>query len=114
MNPEERQAIGELAATRIENNLKENEALQNVLNIFGKPILEGPTKTEQPTEAQFNGLNWILQKGTRGDYEQKANDNSEAFKTLSQYLKDHGGFANLFGWKIWLHNSNENLIDRKH
>ena len=113
MNDELIQAFGEYLAVEIQTNLQKNEAAQNLLNVLGKPILEESTKADKPTEAQFNGLGWTKKKGTRGDYQQSENDNSEAFKNLSQYVKAHGGFANLFGWKLWMHNSNENLIDRK-
>ena len=113
MNPEIRDALGQLAAHRTQHLLEEKEDWENLINVLGKPILEESTKADKPTEAQFNGLGWTVKKGTRGDYEQAENDNSEAFKNLSQYVKAHGGFSNLFGWKLWLHNSNENLIDRK-
>ena len=113
MNTEQIDSLGQWAANRIQHILQEKEDLENLINVFGKPILEEPKKEDNPTAAQFNSFGWTLQKGHRGDYEQAENDNSDAFKILSQYVKAHGGFSNLFGWKLWLHNSNENLIDRK-
>ena len=94
---------------RLETRLKLRDALTEDI----EHDAPSEVKNEKPTEAQFNDLSWTLKKGTRGDYEQSENDNSEAFKILSQYVKAHGGFSNLFGWKLWLHNSNEGLIDRK-
>ena len=113
MNPEERQAIGEIAAISIENNLKENEAWQNVLNVFGKPYTEEPPKKEKPTESQFNTLPWTTKKGTKGDYEQTANDSSPEFKALADYLTANKGFLHLYGFKVFFHYNDQNLIDRK-
>ena len=75
-----------------------------------------PKETEsskKPTEAQFNGLKWNQKEGTRGIYEQIENDNSQEFKLLAEYVKSKGGFCNIYGFKTWLHNNNENIIDRK-
>jgi hypothetical protein len=112
MNDELRDALGQWISNRIQHNLAENEDLTNVLNVFGKPILEAKPN-EKPTEQQFNGLDWVTKEGTRGAYTQTENNNSEAFKLLAEYVKAHKGFCNLYGWKVWIHNQNENLIDRK-
>ena len=113
MNDQDRLIWGRYLSVVATSRRMELEALDELVNEIGKPILEETKAVEKPTETQFNGLGWTLKKGARGDYEQSENDNSEAFKILSQYVKAHGGFSNLFGWKLWLHNSNENLIDRK-
>jgi hypothetical protein len=74
---------------------------------------EEPKKAEKPTETQFNAPNWTQKTGTKGAYEQVENDGSENFKAISQYVKNHKGFCNLHGFKIWLHNQDENVIDRR-
>jgi hypothetical protein len=68
---------------------------------------------EKPTETQFNGLNWVTKTGQKGSYQQAENDKSENFRVIQQYIKDHKGFCNLYGWKVFFHFKNENLIDRK-
>jgi hypothetical protein len=112
MNDELRDALGQLVSNRIQRNLADNEDLANVLNVLGKPILEAKP-VQKPTEQQFNGLGWVTKEGTRGAYEQAENDKSENFKLIQQYVKAHGGFCNIHGYKTWFHNNNENLIDRK-
>ena len=75
-----------------------------------------PKETEdakKPTEQKFNSFQWSTKTGTRGDYQQIENDNSQAFKLLAEYVKSKGGFCNLYGFKVWFHNDNENLVDRK-
>jgi hypothetical protein len=67
----------------------------------------------KPTQANFNALNWIKKTGSKGEYEQAVNDNSEAFRTLQMYLKESKGFTQLFGFKVWIHNNDENTIDRR-
>jgi hypothetical protein len=74
---------------------------------------EEPKEAEKPTEAQFNGFNWVIKTGTRGDYQQIENDKSQEFKVLAEYVKSKGGFCNIYGYKTWFHNNNENLVDRK-
>jgi hypothetical protein len=74
---------------------------------------EEPEKAEKPNKDDFNALNWITKQGTKGDYQQAENDGSSAFKAVQQYVKAHKGFCHLHDFKIWLHNNDENLIDRK-
>jgi len=69
--------------------------------------------SKKPSDAQFNGLKWVQKEGTRGAYDQTENDKTENFRVVSQYVKAKGGFCNLYGFKTWLHNQDENLIDRK-
>ena len=57
---------------------------------------EAPTK---PTEEQFNAPSWIQKVGNRGTYEQAANDKTENFRILAEYIKAHNGFCNLFGYQ---------------
>ena len=93
---------------------QELEGIDESLSELVKIVLgKEPEKTQKPTEAQFNGQNWITKHGTKGDYQQVENDKSESFRTVSQYVKAKSGFCNLYGFKVWLHNSNEDLIDRK-
>jgi len=70
-------------------------------------------KDVKPAEAQFNSLNWTEKEGAKGAYQQATNDNSPEFKALSDYLQSHNGFVTLYGWKVWLHQNNPNLIDRR-
>ncbi|TRZ48414.1 MAG: hypothetical protein D4S01_10355 [Dehalococcoidia bacterium] len=72
-----------------------------------------PKDEEKPTETQFNAPNWTQKEGSKGVYEQAQNDGSENFKIVSQYVKAHSGFCNLYGFKVWLHNQDENTIDRR-
>jgi len=67
----------------------------------------------KPTETQFNGLGWTTKEGTRGSYQQIENDKSQEFKILAKYVKSKGGFCNIYGFKAWFHNNNENIVDRK-
>jgi hypothetical protein len=114
MNQEEREAIAEFVVTICNANRQINEAGDHLINVLGKPILEAEKEESQkPTEDDFNALNWITKQGTKGDYQQVENDGSSAFKAVQQYIKAHKGFCHLHGFKIWLHNNNENLIDRK-
>jgi hypothetical protein len=67
----------------------------------------------KPTQQEFYSLKWETQKGTKGDYEQTKNDSSKAFRTLQQYLETSKGFSRLFGFKVWIHNNDPNIIDRR-
>ena len=101
---------------RLETKLKLRNAFLMAADALTEDIeKQAPpeVKNEKPTESQFNGLPWTLKKGTRSDYEQTENNTSPEFKILSNYVKAHGGFCNIFGFKVWLHNNNENLVDRK-
>ena len=71
---------------------------------------EAPTK---PTEEQFNSPSRIQKEDSHGTYEQAANDKTENFRILAEYIKAHNGFCNLFDYKRWLHNNDPNIIDRK-
>ena len=112
MDDKERQLFGRYLSERANALRQELEAIDELVNELGKPFTEA-TPTEKPIETQFNGLNWTTKEGTRGNYEQTANDNSEAFKTLSAYVKAKGGFVTFHGFKAWIHNNDPNLIDRK-
>lgn len=70
-------------------------------------------KTDKPTEKEFNDLRWIKKDGSNGSYEQLQNDNSNTYKKLVEYLKTHNGFSSLYGFKVFFHFKDENLIDRK-
>jgi hypothetical protein len=72
-----------------------------------------PKPVQKPTEQQFNSPQWTTKTGTRGDYQQIENDKSQEFKILAEYVKSKGGFCNIYGYKTWFHNNNENLVDRK-
>jgi len=72
-----------------------------------------PETAEKPTETQFNSLQWTTKEGTKGNYQQTEDDSSEDFSNLSDYIKAHQGFCKLYGWKVWLHNNNPDIIDRR-
>jgi hypothetical protein len=78
-------------------------------------LLDGPEPkiTRKPTEAQFNGQKWVTKEGSRGNYEQVEYDGSPEFKALSEYVKGHDGFCKIYGFKVWFHNNDEKVIDRK-
>ena len=117
MNNQEKilaEILAQYLATKATSIRQELEAINESMNELGKIVLgEEPEKKQKPTEAQFNGQNWITKHGTKGDYQQVENDKSENFRTVSQYVKALGGFCNLYRFKCWLHNSDENKIDRK-
>ena len=112
MNDEDRLIWGKYLSAVATSRRMELEALDELLNEMGKPILEAE-KAEKPTEAQFNGLGWTTKEGTRGNYEQAENDSSPEFKALADYLAANKGFLHLYGFKCWIHNNDQNLIDRK-
>jgi hypothetical protein len=112
LNDEERLIWGKYLSTVANSRRQELEALDELLNEIGKPILEA-RPVQKPTEQQFNSLQWTTKTGTRGDYQQIENDKSQEFKILAEYVKSKGGFVNLHGFKVWLHNNNPDLIDRK-
>jgi len=113
MNDDERLIWGRYLSAVANSRRQELEALDELLNEIGKPFTEAPTKAEKPTEGQFNGLNWVTKKGTKGDYDQTANDGSPEFKALADYVKVNKGFVHFCGHKVFFHYKDENLIDRK-
>ena len=119
MNEEERNVFAQYAVRRIQNILQEKEDLENLVNVLGKPILEAEkpvttvTGDKKPTEVQFNAPNWVTKEGSKGNYQQVENDKTETFRIIQQYVKSKGSFANIYGFKTWFHNNNENIVDRK-
>jgi len=112
MNDDERLIWGKYLSAVATSRRQELEALDELLNEIGKLIME-VQPVQKPTEQQFNSLQWTTKTGTRGDYQQIENDKSQEFKILAEYVKSKGGFCNIHGFKVWLHNQNENIIDRK-
>ena len=112
MNDDERLIWGKYLSTVATSRRQELTALDELLNELGKPILEATAPTK-PTEQQFNAPNWTQKEGSKGIYEQAQNDGSESFKIVSQYVQARKGFCNLYGFKVWLHNQDENTIDRR-
>ena len=111
MNDDERRAFGKYLSSVATAKKQELEAIDELLSELGKPILAAAPRKATPE--QFDSLKWTTKEGTKGNYEQARNDNSENFRTVSQYVKAHKGFCNIYGYKVWLHNNDENVIDRK-
>ena len=88
-----------------------NKAGDSLVDVLGKPVLAD--SSAKPSVQVFNSLNWISKEGLKGSYEQAENDNSEDFEAISRYVVDHKGFCILHGFKVWLHNNDPSLIDRK-
>ena len=107
---EERQLLGKYYAAKANLLRQEIEALDELLNELGKPILEA-RPVQKPTEQQLNGLKWITIQGKKAPYEQTGNSCEDAH-VLYEYLKSNKGFSELFGYKVWI-DRNPNLIDRR-
>lgn len=77
----------------------------------------GVTKEEMKPEAKdFDSLKWNIKTGGKGNYEQttnESNQNNEVFQTLQKILKEHKGFVQLGGFKIWNHQNDPDTIDRR-
>jgi len=117
MNTEQVNAIGQYAANRIQHILQEKADLENILNIFGKEILEpkSATKTEKPSLEEIGSLRYVDKTSDKGAYKTASltdNPNNPAFLKLQKYLKDHNNFAILHGYKIW-NFQNSDLIGRR-
>jgi hypothetical protein len=110
LNDEERLIWGKYLSTVANSRRQELEALDELLNEIGKPILEA-RPVQKPTEQQFNGLKWITVQGKKAPYEQTAVYCKDA-EVLYEYLKSNKGFSELFGYKVWI-DRNPNLIDRR-
>ena len=64
----------------------------------------------------FEKLFWEKKTGTKGEFEQtseKANNNSDLWKTLKAKLKQHNDFWQNQGFRYWFDMKNENVIDRR-
>jgi hypothetical protein len=110
LKDEERNALGKYLTARANGIREELEAIDELLNELGKPILEA-RPVQKPTEKQFNGLTWITVQGKKAPYEQTG-DSCEDAHVLYEYLKSNKGFSELFGYKVWI-DRNPNLIDRR-
>ena len=104
MNPEIRDALGQLAAHRTQHLLEEKEDWENLINVLGKPILEGPTKAEQPKLEEINSLISTEKTSSKGPYNlilKTENPDNSAFDKLQSYITQNGGFINLYSKKFW-------------
>ena len=103
MNTEQIDSLGQWAANRIQHILQEKEDLENLINVFGKPILEDK-KTEQPTQQEIDSLTSTEKTSNKGTYfliTKAENSNNSAFDKLQSYITQHDGFVNLHGKKLW-------------
>jgi len=115
MNTEQINAVGQYAANRIQHILEEKVDLENIINIFGKPIMEA-TKAEKPTQEEISSQKWTDKTSDKGAYQTTSktdNNNSAAFQKLQKYLKDHNGFAILHGFKLWQFSNNPDILARR-
>lgn len=72
--------------------------------------------TDQTQTVNPDKLFWEKKQGSKGEFEQtseKANQNSDAWKTLQAKLKANGGFWQDAGKKYWYHNRSEAIVDRR-
>lgn len=73
-----------------------------------------------PPEAKdldLTKLPWETKHGVaKGDYEQtseKASQNCDVWKELKAKVKEHKGFWQNNGYKLWFHQQDETTIDRR-
>ena len=103
--------------------MSEDLALEILLDFFnaveagifsGRQRIKEAKKFEP--ESDFNKLFWEEKKGEKGPFEQtseKANQNSDLWKTLKAKLKENKGFWQHSGFKYWFDMQNETVIDRR-
>jgi len=107
MNEELRDSLAQLVANRIQRNLQDNEDLENLLTVLGKPIMEAEA-AEKPTLQEIQSLKAKEKTSDKGPYKlitKAENSGNPAFEKLQSYLKEKGGFVTLHGFKAWLFSS---------
>jgi len=110
VNDEERLIWGKYLSVVATSRRQELEALDELLNEIGKPILG----EEQPKN--FDSLVYVVKTGGKGDYEQaryEDQQDKDTFKALQEILKKHNGFWQNSTHKFWFHSKDESLIDRR-
>ena len=108
MNSEERDALAQLAANRIQRNLADNEDLANLLNVLSKPVLDAKP-LEKPTLEEINSLIAFEKVSEKGPYKiinKAENINNLAYEKLHVYIAEHNGFVTLHGLKCWIFSNN--------
>ena len=116
MNAEERLIWGKYLSAVANSRRQELEAIDELLNELGKPIMETATKAEKPTLEEIGSLRYVDKTSDKGPYktaDKKDNPNNPAFLKLQKYLKEHNGFAVLHGFKLWSFSTNQDIIGRR-
>ncbi len=116
MNDDERLIWGKYLSVVATSRRQELEALDELLNELGKPIMDAATKAEKPTLEEINSQKWTDKTSDKGAYQttsKKDNQNSAAFQKLQAYIKQHNGFCVLHDFKIWIFSNNSDVIGRR-
>jgi len=117
LNDNERLIWGKYLSAVATSRRMELEALDELLNEIGKPIIEEEPKAEKPSLEEINSLKSTEKTSSKGQYQlitKTENSNNPAFQKLQSYLKEHNGFVPLHGLKLWLFsNDAENKIGYK-
>jgi len=116
MNDNERLIWGKYLSAVATSRRMELEALDELLNELGKPIMEEEPKAEKPSLEEIGSLRYVDKTSDKGPYKTASltdNQNNPAFQKLQMYLKEHKGFAILHGFKIWVFSNNPDTIGRR-
>jgi len=116
MNDDERLIWARYLSTVATSRRQELEALDELLNELGKPIMETATKAEKPTLEDISSLKYVDKTSDKGPYKTASktdNQNSVAFQKIQKYLEDHNGFAILHGFKLWQFSNNLDILGRR-
>ena len=103
MNDEDRLIWGKYLSAVATSRRMELEALDELLNEMGKPILEAE-KAERTTQSEIDSLKRTEQSSSKGTYflvTKAENPNNSAFDRLQKCISENGGFVNLYGKKFW-------------
>lgn len=108
MNQEEREAFADFFVARRDANLRENEAIDQIINVLGKPIVEAQ---EETIEYEWNPKNikWDKTEGPKGPYERGSPEQSENYRNMLKDLEAHKGKLTKDGYFYWLFNDNETV-----
>jgi hypothetical protein len=108
MNQEEREAIADIFAARRDANLRENETIDHLINVLGKPILEAEKEAIE-YEWKPEKIKWDKTEGPKGPYEKSSPEQSENYKDMLKDLEAHKGKLTKDGYFYWLFNDNETV-----
>jgi len=115
VNDKDRIIWGKYLSAVANSRRQELEALDELLNELGKPIMEA-TKAEKPTLEDVGSLIYVDKTSDKGPYKTANltdNPNNPAFLKLQKYLKDHNNFAILYGFKLWNFQNSDTIGRRR-
>jgi len=96
--------------------VKLRDAAQQIADAANEQLEKmAPVDVKQSKE-DFDKLAWTEKEGSKAPYQQttkEGNANSEVFQALQKIIVDRKGFCVLGGYKYWLHQSNQDIIDRR-